>query len=223
MAPSITNELLARNAAAYKQAVNHRFLKGVAEQTANESFQAWLSQDLHFVLGYIKILSLTLARVPKEAKPGKAESDLVGFATAIGSITEEFAFFREQAKIHDIPLTYTDDTIGPVTRRYIEYLTKLATEGSYAELLTGVWAAERIYLDSWSYAAESTPLNKTNKWQKFINHWTKPDFVAFVNWLEGLTDEAAGEVSEKVDNVFKAIIQLEVEFWDAAVAAEESK
>ena len=91
--------------------------------------------------GAVKILPM---QKPVHMDSHKPQSDLVGFATAIGSMTEEFAFFREQAKIHDIPLTYTDDTIGPVTRRYIDYLTKLATEGSYAELLTGVWAAERV-------------------------------------------------------------------------------
>ncbi|KAJ3040291.1 hypothetical protein HDV00_011171 [Rhizophlyctis rosea] len=220
MAPAVCSELLAKHAAAYKEAVNHQFLVQVAEQTADKSFEAWLSQDLHFVLGYIKIVSLTLARVPRDADPKKAESDAAGFARAIGSMCEEFAFFREQAAHHNIQLHYTDDSVGPVTRRYIDYLTKLANEGTYAELLMGVWAAERIYLDSWSYAGEKTPLNKPNKWQTFINHWTEPDFVKFVTWLEGLADEAAGEVTEKVEKVFQTIIQLEVDFWSAAVESQ---
>ncbi|KAJ3281437.1 hypothetical protein HK104_011472 [Borealophlyctis nickersoniae] len=221
MSSTVCTDLLTSNAESYKSAVTHRFLKRVAEQTATKSFETWLSQDLHFVLGYLKVLALVLSRLPAEGNADRLESDIFALTTALSSISDEASFFRAQAAAHNIPLSYTAGSIGPVTKKYVDYLTKLATEGSFGEVLVAVWAAEKIYLDSWTYAAESTPLNRQNKYQKFINHWTKPEFAAFVAWLEGFTNDATGSVKPEFERVFQTVIQLEIEFWDAAIAAEE--
>ncbi|KAJ3020863.1 hypothetical protein HKX48_000093 [Thoreauomyces humboldtii] len=210
--------LLAEHAEAYRLATQHPFLHHVANNNADKAFERWLTQELHFIIGYIRFLTTVLSRVSAEAPAGEAEGIIKGLLATIEGMTKEAQFFLERGSAMAITFGYTDDTMNAVTRRYLAFLTGVAEDSSWAETLVTMWIVEKVYLDSWTYAAEIQPLSLPNKYERFIKHWANAEFAALVSWLEGLACQAAPKVSPEVNDVFKTVLTLELEFWDAALS-----
>ncbi|KAI8908688.1 hypothetical protein DFJ77DRAFT_472969 [Powellomyces hirtus] len=218
-APTVTAQLLTRNADAYSLATHHAFLSKVAHSTADRAFERWLTQDFHFVVAYLKFLSTVLARVPTHVATSAAAEPLVkGFVDAIESIAQEARFFRDRAATMNIELTYTAESMTPTTQTYLAFLDTVAREGTWAETLVALWAVEKVYLDSWTFAAEAMPLNRPNKYDRFIRHWANAEFARFVTWLETIANDATGPLlAPGVEKVFQTVVHLEIAFWDAAL------
>ncbi|KNC96453.1 uncharacterized protein SPPG_08045 [Spizellomyces punctatus DAOM BR117] len=221
MSSNTCNRLLQKYSDRYKDAVNHVFLKRVADSTADEAFEKWLIQDFHFVVAYLKFLSIVLSRVPSDASPETAEGLTKGFLSALGEISKEALFFRDQASSMNIKLGYTDDSLGETFRKYIDYLIKVANESSFPEVLITLWAVEKVYLDSWSYAAELVPLNRPNKYDRFIKHWANADFAKFVGWLETIANDATPEITPEIEDAFRTVVEFEVQCWDTALGTKD--
>ncbi|KAI9005341.1 hypothetical protein BC832DRAFT_485853 [Gaertneriomyces semiglobifer] len=219
----VCHQLLERHAALYKEAVTHPFLSAVANGTADKAFERWLTQDFHFLLTYIQFLSNVVARVPRDADPAAREELIKGMLVAIQSMCREALFFRDQAESLGIDLDYGAEVVSPITQQYQRFLSQIASEAAWAEVLVVTWAVERVYLDSWSFAAERVALRRPNKYQIFISNWANKDFAKFVQWLEDIANAAASEVSPEIERLFKEVVQLEIGFWNAAVGQETSE
>ncbi|KAI8822251.1 uncharacterized protein EV422DRAFT_526199 [Fimicolochytrium jonesii] len=241
-----TATLLATHADQYKKATNHLFLASVAharttrktvaaeegsvDVRVDDAFARWLTQDFHFVNAYLKFLSGVLARVPTECGEDSAEALTEGFLKAIGNISAEALFFRTAGAPLGITLDYTHATLHPTTARYLSFLERIVSSASWPAALVALWAVERVYLDSWTYASERMPLMnaKELKYAHFVRHWANAEFRGFVEWLEEIADaavvrafEGGVEMKEKleaeIDAVFKEVVELEIAFWDMAL------
>ncbi|KAJ3151524.1 hypothetical protein HDU89_001967 [Geranomyces variabilis] len=215
-----TARLLNSHAESYAVATRHEFLSRVATagEAGDVAFDRWLAQDFHFVVAYLKFISVVLARAPAENLGDRTEPIVAGFLTAIENISKEAHFFRSAAAEMSIPLSYSASSLTPSTARYIAFLDRVASESTWAEALLVLWAVERVYLDSWTFAAESMPLKK-GKYERFVRHWANAEFAEFVQWLEGLADaEVRGALTPKMNELFKNVVELEIAFWDSAVA-----
>ncbi|KAJ3148345.1 hypothetical protein HDU86_007454 [Geranomyces michiganensis] len=217
---STTARLLQAHATPYAAATRHHFLSRVASagEAGDVAFDRWLGQDFHFVVAYLKFIAALLARAPAENLGDRAQPIITGFLTAIENISKEAQFFRSAAGEMCIPLSYSASSLTPTTARYIEFLDRVASEATWAEALLVLWAVERVYLDSWTFAAEAMPLKK-GKYERFVRHWANAEFAAFVQWLEEIADaELRGALTPEMDELFKNVVELEIAFWDSAVA-----
>ncbi|KAJ3185544.1 hypothetical protein HDU87_000167 [Geranomyces variabilis] len=215
-----TARLVDAHALSYTAATRHEFLSRVAAagEAGDVAFDRWLAEDFHFVVAYLKFISILLARAPTENLGDRTEPIVAGFLTAIENISKEAQFFRSAAAEMRIPLSYSSSSLTPSTARYLAFLDRVATESTWPEALLVLWAVERIYLDSWTFAAESMPLKK-GKYERFVRHWANAEFAEFVQWLEDLADaELRGKLTPKMDELFKTVVELEIAFWDSAVA-----
>lgn len=52
------------------------------------------------------------------------------------------------------------------------------------------------------------PLNRTNKYERFIKHWANAEFEAFVGWLEKIANEVTPETTPEIENVFKTVVEV---------------
>jgi thiaminase/transcriptional activator TenA len=189
-------DLPARHEEAWLRATRHPFLAQVREGTLPEdAFAVWLVQDYLFVSDLLRFQARLLAVAPREA-----QAVLAGGAVAL---VDELAWFEGHAE--RLRLDLGAERL-PATRAYAELLARLETAES-GTALTALWALERVYLDSWSFAAPAA-----EPYDEFVAHWTTPEFHAYVGALEAAADAAGGREDE-----FLAVVEAEEAFWDTAL------
>lgn len=187
-------EILRAHAEAWRRATRHPFLVGIRDGTLPEhAFAAWLGQDRLFVSDLLWFQARLLARSPRAAQRV--------LAVGVLALVDEQDWFDVQAE----RLAPELETVRmPATRAYRALLERLDGE-PFGAAVTALWVLERVYLDAWSYAAPSGPPYDT-----FVEHWTTPQFCAYVQELEALVDAAHGDV-------VTAVLEAEVAFWEAAL------
>jgi len=197
-----------RHPAAWSRATRHPFLAAVGDGTVPEAaFDGWLVQDYRFVRDLLCFQARLLARAPRPAQPVLAGG-------AVG-LVDELAWFEGQAAARRLEL---GGGSLAATDAYTALLRRLDGEDT-AVALVGLWALERIYLDAWSYASPGAPA-----YREFVEHWTAPQFAAYVGSLEVVADAAVGAAGAAgaagaesgAAAVFAEVVEAETRFWDMA-------
>ena len=83
------------------------------------------------------------------------------------------------------------------------------------QTILALWAIERAYLDAWSFAAPGAP-----PYRSFVEHWTTPDFVAYVGDLHDVADDSLGSDPRQPERVISEVAVAEARFWDMALAGD---
>lgn len=179
----------------WSAATRHRFLIAVRDGTLSDAdFDRWLAQDAIFVADLLAFQARLLARAPRPA-----HSALVGGCAALVS---ELDWFEDQAAHRGIDM---DQPPLPATLAYRQLLQRLDA-APYHTAVTALWVVERVYLLAWSTAAsESSP------YREFVEHWTVPEFAAYVELLGELA------TPEGQDDVIAEVLRSEIAFWDMAL------
>ncbi|MGD9619008.1 MAG: TenA family transcriptional regulator [Mycolicibacterium sp.] len=176
-------------------ATQHRFLAAVRDGTITDSaFDNWLVQDAHFVADLLTSQARLLARAPRLAQPT--------LVAGCAALVDELSWFDAQAAKRRVDPT---QPALPATLAYRELLNRLDTE-PYEAAITALWVIERVYLLAWSTAASDT-----SPFAEFIEHWTAPEFAAYVDALGALA------TPEDHDQLIAEVLSLEVAFWDMAM------
>jgi thiaminase/transcriptional activator TenA len=175
-------------------ATQHAFLEAVRDGTvSNSAFDRWLAQDALFVADLLTFQARLLARAPRQA-----QTVLVGGCSAL---VAELDWFEDQAARRHIDLPAAP---LPVTLAYRELLQRLDTQ-PFEVAVTALWVIERVYLLAWTHAA-----SPTSPFGEFVEHWTVPEFAAYVDGLAALKEDGH-------DSLVAEVLQLEVWFWDMAL------
>jgi thiaminase/transcriptional activator TenA len=176
-------------------ATRHRFLDAVRDGTiADRDFDRWLVQDALFVADLLSFQARLLARAERPA-----QSTL---AAGCAALVAELDWFDEQAAARGIDM---DRPALPATLGYRQLLAELdSAPCEYA--LTALWAIERVYLLAWTTAAsDSSP------YREFVQHWTDPEFAAYVDALGELATPGGN------DATISDVLTHEIAFWDMAL------
>lgn len=168
------------------------------------AFDRWLVQDYRFVALLLRFQARLLARSPRPA-----QAVLAGGAAAL---VDELAWFERQAAARGLDLAVAE---LPATAAYGRLLEELDA-AEFPVAVTMLWALERVYLDAWTYAAPGAP-----DFREFVEHWSTPEFAAYVTELERAADAALRDLPEPpgIDTYFCQVVQAEVRFWDMAIEA----
>lgn len=187
MVPTVSDDLWAA-------ATRHPFLDAVREGTITDAaFDRWLAQDAVFVADLLKFQARLLARAPRPAQ--------AALAAGCAALVAELDWFEVQARHRQIDLAQAP---LPATLAYRELMRRLDTE-PFDVAVTALWVLERVYLLAWTHASPST-----NKFAAFVEHWTTPEFAAYVEALGTLA--VPGDKAELVAEV----LSREVDFWEMA-------
>jgi thiaminase len=196
-------KLVGRNDPEWVAATRHPFLTGVRDGTVHAAaFDTWLGQDRLFVDDLLWFQARLLARAP-----GPARQVLVD---GCAGLVSELTWFDRMAAERGQP-----EPGGPLpaTAEYRRLLEDLDTR-PVPVALTALWTIERVYLEAWGYAAPGAP-----QFRAFVEHWTVPEFVGYV---DALTIAADTYPAPDGVELVRAVLRAEVRFWDTALTRESA-
>jgi len=206
-------ELLRYAEPVWKEVREHRFLAETAAGTIPpDVFARWMQQDYLFVREAIPFLAILLAKAPGTLRRPLGES--------LAALFRELELFERLAREHQVAL----EGIGmlPTCHAYVQFLLATAYGRSFPEAFAVLYAAEKAYLDAWTWVKEQQ--QAASPWQAFIEQWTNPAFREYVQWLGQTLDALAEGASETMRAAMRELFLLtaryEVRFWDMAWAGE---
>lgn len=190
--------LIERFAEDWRAATRHAFLDATRDGTLPvEAFNTWLVQDYLFV-GDLLVFQRRLA----------SRTALAVVAGGVGDLEDELRWFEHRASELGLDLDAQRTPTAEAYRVLLEALDAAAEPVA----IVGLWAIEQAYRDAWQTARPGAPM-----YRDFVDHWTVPEFDAYVHGLAEAADEAlsAATPDEEADVVatFLRVAQLEAEFW----------
>jgi thiaminase/transcriptional activator TenA len=198
--------LLTRHAGAWQAATVHPFLAGVRDGSVpSDSFDRWLAQDYLFAQALVRAQSRVAAAAPI--------ADIGLLAGGVVATVGELRWFEDMAARRGLAL---DTPMHPTTRAYCDFLLAL-TYAVYPAQITGIWALERTYLESWEGARPGAP-----PYREFVDRWTTDGFRSYVGDLQAAVDRQVeapvGEQAREAEDAFLWVTHYERGFWDMAMS-----
>jgi thiaminase (transcriptional activator TenA) len=208
--------LQAKNQATWDAMVTHRFCRDLASDRLSEAaFVRYLRFEHAFVRAAIGIFAYALAKAPTAADQDHLISVLAGLAGE-----QEDYFRRAFARLGLDPAPLAPDALPEAARGLREGVLTIAAEGSFAEILTAMLAAEWMYLTWCEQAHARSP--KREAPADWIRLHVEPDFRTQVDWLRRRLAEIgpvlATEEQARCANHFGRVLALEIAFHDAPYA-----
>jgi thiaminase len=200
------DRLVEANRGVWTAMAGHPFVLGLADGTLPDAaLEGWVRQDRVFVLEERR----TVAALRAHGPPPGLDRLLAGLDDGLVAEADAFA---ETAAARGFP---PDAEPWPVCLGYTSYLRCCAHDG-LLEGLTGLYAAERAYLDTWTAVAARSPAG--SPYRPWIENWTGEAFRAFVADLGRELDELAGSPSPalagRLGAVFTGAVRFELAFWE---------
>ncbi|KAI1814073.1 heme oxygenase-like protein [Poronia punctata] len=259
--PSLTESLMSDSQIddLYKRTIRNGFLRlGGRGRLPRKTLSEWLSQDRLYAQAYARFIGGLISRLPL---PTGGEADepsttktlewriLVLLQKALEGIIRELQLFEETAAKYNLDLNTPgvgEFRFGPnaTTQGYIQLLNSFAANApahptrTLFDGLAVLWATEKVYLDSWTYAKEfQGPVGSGGDQdggavrEKFIPNWTSPEFQEFVKEAEECLDayeqNLTGEENEdarfvKAAEMLKKVLVLEEGFWPVTSDEDDS-
>ncbi|KHN99350.1 heme oxygenase-like, multi-helical [Metarhizium album ARSEF 1941] len=253
---SLTKTLVASDTAAFQQATQSTFLRRAAEgKVSKEILGQWLANDRLYIRGYIQGIGKTLSFLPLPetvpASPQDRETAttrlLDWLIDAMVNIRREEKFFVDTARRFGINVNLPVDKDGHVCdsvklqglRRFEALFGGLGPgPGSalpWLECAVVFYGTERCYLEAWTWAKDQLELGEVGGGDadggalraEFIPNWTGSEFVAFVDRLGKILDDAVVESTgdagdEGAGRRREELVERSLVKWRELLAAEKT-
>lgn len=193
--------------------LGHQFLADTASGAIpRQTFANWMKQDYIFVREAIPFFSVLAAKAPTSLRRN--------FSDTLTALHQELDLFRKMANEHNVGLESVK--ASPTCHAYLQFLMATAYGRSFLEGFTVLYAAEKAYLDSWTWVKSN--LKGASPWQPFIENWAGDAFRGYVDWLAATLDElavgASSQVLQDPKELFILTGQYECLFWEMAAGSE---
>jgi len=207
-----------RAASAWDDAVGHAFVDELAAGTLDDAvFRDYLERDYAFVETLASHLGHAVADAPDMARKRRFADFL---ATVVGP--EDDYFVRSFDALPGPALADARIESGNVGDAFADLFAHAASIGGYAETLAVLVPVEWVYLD-WASGIESD--SEAFYHREWIELHDNEEFRALVAWLreelDRELDDANDRERERVERFFTRAVDLEVAFFDAAMAGGE--
>jgi len=112
----------------------------------------------------------------------------------------------------------------PTTTAFGSFITSVAYEGSYEEILACLLVTEGTYVDWARRLAGGGAAPGNAFYQEWIDIHASEDLGSFVDWLQQALDASplAAAQAPKLQEVLRTVLYYEVRFWDMAYDGETS-
>ncbi len=202
---SLAEMLWEANAGLAREALNHQFVRGVADGSLPlESFQSYVAQDAFFLESFARAYALALARC--EDQQGMRD-----FAQLISGVIEELELHEGYAGRWGVSL----EGVEPVeaTLAYTDFLLAIASLGGVGETCAAMTPCMRLYAFLGQSLTEEG-IGEDNPYSEWVGTYTDPGFEALAAKLEALLDRYASD-TPAVRSVYRRAMALEVGFFEA--------
>lgn len=242
--PSLTEFLLQSVPDAFETATRAEFLSlAAAGRLERSKLGVWLTFDRLYIHRYLvgtgRLLEIASRDVPHQVDlwPEHATTKLIDWLTdSMVNIRREERFFIDTAAKYGISLnTESYNESIPAVGDFEKIFSSINGFSGQLPWLEGAiifWATEKCYLEAWSWAkaqalsSTGSAANITDDLdggamrKEFIPNWTSPEFVAFVQKLGDLIDEAVRKELEWRPTEEESIICRSLATWNQVLAAE---
>jgi len=211
---SFTDELRDSTGKRWEEATRHRFVEEFHKDSLqDEVFRRYLVDDYAFLEEGARLTALAAGKAPGMEEMGRLAQQL---SVLTGGENDYFLRAFDDLGVSEEDYTGTD--VHPNTQAFIDFVLRVAHEGSYDEVLTVITAAEWVYLDWCRYAAEG----EQSRW--YLDEWVEihviDEFIDYVGWLRNQLDDIGRDISprrrEAIEELFVRTVELEVRFFGAA-------
>ncbi|TRW95310.1 TenA family transcriptional regulator [Paracoccus sp. M683] len=212
MADRLTDRILAENDAVFQAMVNHRFVQDIAaDRLPDAVFDRYLLIEGAFVETAIAIFAYAVARTDDMGDRRRLIASLDALANEQMPYFE--AAFARRAIAPDPALQALPKVAG-----FRQGMLTIAREGSFAQIITAMFAAEWMYW-TWCSAVQNAPLT-----DPMLRDWialhADPDFGAQAEWLRDRLDKLGQQMTPDeqaaASKIFAQVQRLEIGFHDGA-------
>lgn len=206
---SISNELWQENADRARAALDHGFVRGLAEGTLPlASFRYYVAQDAYFLESFARAYALALAHSPD--REGLRE-----FAALVSGVLEELELHAGYAERWGASLERVEP--GAATLAYTDFLLSTAALGGVGLTCAAMTPCMRLYASlGRSLAREGyAPDNPYAEW---IETYADPEFDSLASRLEDLLDRY-GKDTPELRRTYRRAMSLELGFFEAGLRA----
>ena len=206
------------NAEQWERMVSHRFVQELGEGSLSaEIFRRYMLQDYLFLKALVKLVALGIAKAPDL----EAARRLDGFLSPVLNGEEELFHraFQSLGEPSDAGLLAEP---LPTTTAFGSFLTSVAYEGSYEEILACLLVTEGTYVGWARRLARDNAALGNAFYQEWIDIHASEELGSFVDWLGRALDdsELAASQARRIGEVFRIALNYEVRFWDMAYFGE---
>jgi thiaminase/transcriptional activator TenA len=203
----LSAELWADNADLARGALEHHFVRGLADGTLpRATFQGYILQDAFFLEAFARAYALALARCPDRDGPGD-------FFTLLSGALDELRLHSTYAASWGIHVT--DAVPGTATLAYTDFLLATAALEGVGETCAAMTPCMRLYAHLGQTLAASGAATGQNPYADWVRTYAAPEFEALASRLEALLDRYAVD-SPKLRARYRRAMVLEVAFFEAA-------
>ncbi len=209
--PALSDQILQENADVFDAMINHRFVRDIRAGTLPPHvFDAYLVYEGSFVETAISIFGYGVARATDMGH----RRWLIGVLDALAN--QQIAYFERTFAARDIaPGRF--DLHQPDVQAFRDTLTHLAETGSYADILTAMFAAEWMY-STWCSAAAGGTITDPEL-REWVGMHADPAFCAQAQWLRAAIDHFGNDMNAaeaaRQSAIFRRVMQLEISFHAA--------
>lgn len=211
---TLSERLLADNAAAFAAMVGHRFVADVAaDRLPAPVFDRYLVYEGAFVATAVRIFAFAVAKAPDV----EDQRRLIAILDALAN--DQVGYFAATFAARDIdPVAH--DLDHPAVAAFRDGLLAIARDGDYLDIVTAMFAAEWMYW-TWCRAAAACPITDPDL-RAWVDLHAADGFAAQARWLRDRIDavgpalDAAG--TARLSRLFGAVLDLEIAFHEAAYA-----
>jgi thiaminase/transcriptional activator TenA len=212
MEDSLSSRMLYRNATDFASMVTHRFVTDIENGTLDKQvFDRYLLIEGAFVETAIAIFGYATAKADDLAIRRKLIACLDALANGQMSYFERTL---EDRKIAQDPLVLGD----PRVLAFRDGMLHLAQEGTFAQIITGMFAAEWMYW-TWCDNVRGVAFSD-NTLKDWILMHASPDFAQQAKWLRDQVDTLSSKLTaseqDELIQLFGRVMRLEIAFHDAA-------
>jgi thiaminase/transcriptional activator TenA len=205
---SLSASLWADNADLADAALQHRFVRGLADGSLpREAFAGYVAQDAFFLECFARGYALGVAR-------SRDRTTLDAFADLLDGVRQELGLHASYAQRWGVDLTSVEP--APATLTYTDFLLATAALGGIGLTCAAMTPCMRLYAHLGQRLAAD---GVTGPYEEWVATYAAPGFEALAARLEDLLDEHAEDTAE-VRVAYRRALQLEIDFFAAAAARD---
>ena len=209
--PGLAAALWVENADLARQALEHRFVRGLADGTLpRATFQGYVLQDAFFLEAFARAYALALARCPDR-------DGLRDFFDLLAGALDELGLHASYAARWGTQVGAAVPTAATVG--YTDFLLSTAALAGIGETCAAMTPCMRLYAHLGGSLSAAGATGDQNPYAEWVRTYAAPEFEALAARLEGLLDRY-GVDGSSVRTVYRRAMSLEVAFFESASGME---
>jgi thiaminase (transcriptional activator TenA) len=190
-----------------RPALEYPFVRGIASgELARARFAYHVGQDAAFLDAFCRAYALALAKSPDQ-------DGLIAFRELLDGAADELRLHQGYAARWDVDLRPAAD---PATSAYTTFLLAVAALEPVGHIAAAMIPCLRLYAYLGQQLAART--NPASPYREWVTTYSSPDFEALTGRLEELLNSYGGD-PDRLASLYRQAMELELRFFDAAIAA----